>query len=198
MDIAIRIDDIVAISGKRREGKSYFIKRLLQSMPYEVLVWDINHEYQGNVVTHQLADVYNISISRKHKIVVYQPYNKREEVFNEFCRLCLHLTYKVVVIEEINRYATSYKIPYYCQDLIDRGRHYHLGLIAVSRRSKGVNPIVQSNADHIIAFRQHRPEDVEYLAQFMGPEVFQLPSLPQYWFVHYDNLTGKTQICSKV
>ena len=103
-----------------------------------------------------------------------------------------------MVVEEIERYATSYKIEQYTERIIDIGRHRGIGLFCTARRIKGTAPKILFNSDHIIAFHQRRPEDVDYLVNYVGETAFRIRSLPEYYYVWYVDRTGETHICKPV
>jgi transposase len=104
----------------------------------------------------------------------------------------------MIVIEEIERYATTYYMPFSLKRIIDTGRHRGLGLICTTRRVKRLNNDIPANSDHVIVFRQHLLNDVQYLADWIGDEAYRLPTLPEFWFLWYVDEEGKTHICKKV
>ena len=100
--------------------------------------------------------------------------------------------------EEIERYATSYNMPQNLKHHIDVGRHRGLGLFCTARRTKRTNPDILFNADHIFIFHQTRPEDVEYLADFVGETALKISGLPEYYFIYYSDREGTTTIMQKI
>jgi len=131
--IQIDTKDIIWVTGKRRSGKSHWVKHfLLPKIPVPVLIWDYNWEYTQHVhaVTHGLN--FDLTLRR----IAYQPIRKREIDFEKFCKKANKLDNYMLVIEEVERYATSYRIPPSLEDIIDTGRHKGIGLICTSRRPR--------------------------------------------------------------
>ena len=184
--------DICFFAGKKYSGKSYLAKHLLNTVS-RFVIWDYNFEHgKIGAITHDLKQLISLWNSG-HKKIVYQPYDRSEESFTLFVKTVKDMGNLVVLIEEVRRYATSKKITPNLQFLIDTGRHRGIGLWFTSRRMHGIAVDIPFNADHIFAFKQHRPEDLDYLSEFMNPELVQeLPTLPNYWFLHYVSDEGKT------
>jgi len=182
---------IIFINGKGGEGKSYFVKNyLVRQIPCRFIIYDLNWEYtkvepKVCVVTHRLEDVRDYYNQGK-TFIVFQPLDKTESDFNKFCGLINKMANLCVVIEEINAFCTSNKIPPEAKRLIDRGRHLGIGIIGTARRSKGISADIPFNASHIFCFRQVRPEDVKYLGEYIGTEADKLKTLKKYWFLWYD------------
>jgi len=197
----IRHDDIMFIGGKRRSGKSYFLKWLLKQIT-KWIIWDTNWEYNPTefpaaILTHNLLDIimlYNRQVPR----IIYQPTEKTETNFDLFCKTVFTMSNIVIVIEEIERYATSYYMPSNLKQHVDIGRHRGLGLFCTARRTKRTNPDILFNADHILIFHQSRPEDVDYLADFVGETAQKIPNLPEYSFLWYQDREGTTTVMQKI
>ena len=190
-----QLADICFFTGKMRQGKSYLARHLLVGVS-RYIVWDYNFEHtqKMGMVTHdlkQLATMWN----KLSKRIIYQPYDRSEEHFDRFIKTVSRMQNLVILIEEVRRYATAKKISKPLQFLIDTGRHRGIGLWFTSRRMHGIAVDIPFNATHIFAFKQHRPEDLAYLSQFMAPELVEkLPTLPNYYFLHYVSDTGETLI----
>ena len=194
-------DDIMCICGKRRSGKSYFMKWLLKQIT-KWIIWDTNHEYKQEdfpaaTVCYKLLDIVKLYNQQKTRII-YQPMDKTEENFDLFCKTMFTMSNVVIVVEEIERYATSYNMPPNLKQHIDIGRHRGLGLFCTVRRTKRTNPDILFNADHILIFHQTRPEDKEYLADFVGETALKIGDLPEYSFIWYQDREGTAQIMNKI
>jgi len=196
----IRTDDIIVVCGKRRSGKTYFTQWLIRKLP-RTIIWDYNYEYKlkNSVITYSLKQIIPLFLSGKYRYIVYRPTTKTEQTFEMFCQTCDKLRNVIVVIEEVERFATAWLIQPSLKRLIDTGRHKGIGLIFTMRRTLRVNPDITFNADYIFAFSQHRPQDLDYLAEYMNPAtVYKLPKLPDYYFIVYEDRSGKTYISRKV
>lgn len=196
----LKTDDVIVVCGKRRSGKTYFAKWLLLKFP-RAIIWDYNHEYKlrNSAIVYDLKNLIPTFLSGKFRYVIFRPLVKTEQAFESFCQVCEKQRNVLVMIEEVERYATAWLIQPSLKRLIDTGRHKGIGLLFTMRRTLRVNPDITFNADFIFAFSQHRPQDLEYLAEYMNPQtVFKLPKLPTFWFIVYEDRTGKTYVCKKV
>jgi hypothetical protein len=197
----IRTDDVIVVCGKRRSGKTFFLQHFLLPKLPKALIWDYNFEYnlKNSVIIYDLRKLLPMVNSGKFRFVIFRPLLKTEETFYRFCDLANRLINNTIVIEEVERYATSWNIPLPLKMIVDTGRHRGLGLICTMRRTMRTHPDIIFNADYIFAFHQHRPQDLDYLAQIMNPEiVYKLPKLPLYWFIVYCDRDGETYVCRKI
>lgn len=202
--MSIRTDDIIFICGKRSGGKSYWLKtHLLPRLPRWIL-YDYKWEYNANDF-HQCIETRTITATidaynKRVPHVIYKATQKDPEHFEQFCETIYKTCNITIVIEEVDQYATPYYMPQPLRQLIDVGRLRGLGLICTARRTHRVNPNIPSNANHLIIFRQIRPEDLKYVAEYTTePEiVMQLPNQPMYYWVWYSDREGKTYMMPPV
>jgi len=198
--LKIRTDDVIVICGKRRSGKTFFLRHFLLPKLPRAIIWDYNYEYENlknSIVVHNTSQI--LQLVQKYRFIIFRPILKTEDVFLQFCDACYKTVNNTVIIEEVERYATSWNIPLSLKMIVDTGRHRGLGLICTMRRTMRTHPDIIFNADLIFAFHQHRPQDLDYLAQVMNPEVvYKLPKLPLYFFVVYDDRSGQSFICRKI
>jgi hypothetical protein len=189
--LEIATDDIVVIFGKRRSGKTVFLRHLAKHLK-RYIIWDINWEHGnlGYVVHHHHFIMPEFNRGMKH--LIFQPLDKSEESFNKFCLIVFSLSNLTVIIEEIERYATVHFMPEGLKRIIDIGRHRGIGLYCTCRRAKRIHGDINFNADHIIVFAQHRPQDKYYLREWIGEKAMQIDNLAPFHFLHYDNDYGKT------
>jgi hypothetical protein len=130
--------------------------------------------------------------------IIYQPIQKTPEHFNLYCKTVNRMTNIMVGFEEVERFCTSHFLAPNMKKLIDIGRHRGQGIICTARRTKRTNPDILFNCNHIIMYKQTRPEDVDYLADFVGQEAYRLPKLEPYRFVWWVDATGETHIMEKL
>lgn len=81
-----------------------------------------------------------------------------------------------LVIEEADRVPEPRELEIY-DDLINRGRHWGINLVALSTRPAKLPIDYRAQATDVIAFRQHEPRDIDYLREIMGDKAEALPAL---------------------
>lgn len=204
----MRPDDIILITGKHRSGKTVWLKwylKKLESSRVRYVIWDYNWEHklsQSGACTHKISHVTSL-FNKKASTIIYQPTSKTPQDFDLFCSVAYRLNNIVVVIEEVERYATPWDIPPHLKKIIDSGvgrrqGRRGLGLICTARRTLRINPDIPFNANHIIIFKQHRPQDLKYLSQWVGENVYKLTQLPEYNYMWYKDEDASLTVHNKV
>lgn len=190
----MKSDDIILICGKIRSGKSYWLKdhlKNLEKSKIRYIIWDYNWEHEppkrsGYIINKQeeIIPYFNHPVP----YIIFRPLVKDEANFDLFCEACNELNNIVVVVEEVERFATPHVMPPHLKMIIDTGSHHSgLGLICTTRRIMRTNGDIPFNSSYIIIFKQNRPQDLKYLSEYVGEEVYALPKLPDYYFLVYDS-----------
>lgn len=195
--VIMRSDDIIIVCGKRRSGKSVWLKDYLKKLErskIRYIIWDYHWEYekQNNDTAiiydpNQILPYFNTSIP----FILFRPKSKEIEDFERFCYFCSKLRNIVIVIEEVEKFATSYVMPKSLKEIVDNGRHRGLGLVCTCRRVAKLAGDVPFNVNYIIIFKQRRSQDLEYLADNVGEDIYSLPKLPDYYYLVYDDKTDE-------
>ena len=197
MSIEVRTDDINLITGKKTSGKSIFFKHLLKPIARRI-IWDYNHEHSdmGYVIHYpnQIEEEWKRGIFH----IVFQPYSKREANFWNFLQVCWKFNNYVLGVEEVERYVRTHFMPKAYSPFIDVGRHRGIGNYVTCRRPNKLHADIPSNADHVFCFRQHRPQEIAYLKEWIGEKAEELKTIPEYYFLHYDARKGETFLRQKV
>ena len=197
MSIEVRTDDVIVIIGKRRSGKSIFFKHIMKPIRRRI-IWDYKHEHSdmGYVIHYpnQILEEWKRGIVH----IVFQPLSKRPHDFDRFLEVCWKLNNYTLGIEEIDQFMSPHYIPSSFAMFIDIGRGKGIGIVGVARRPHKLHADLTSNADHIFCFRQHRPQDIGYLKEWIGEEAEKLREIPEYYFLHYDDRKGETFLREKV
>lgn len=76
-----------------------------------------------------------------------------------------------------------------------RGRHYRLSIAAATQRPHECARVISSQSDHIVAFRQHEPRDIAWLARTISPAAAeQVSTLPRYAYLHAEMRRGRVVV----
>lgn len=203
MTIHLKITDIVVFAGKKEEGKSVLMKHHAKGLKNRI-IWDRNREHgdMGYVVydIHEIGPAFERGLTH----IVYQPSTLSRDHFRAFMqeinRLSRYYSF-VVIIEELEFFAQPSNLNLHkhypnLADLVDTGRHRDIGVWATARIVRKLASDITFNADHIFAFRVHRPQDVDYLEEWIGHKAnmlspakakkhgFQL--IEKYHYLHFN------------
>jgi len=83
-------------------------------------------------------------------------------------------------------YSSPHYLPFSLERLISVGRHRDLALFVTSRRPHSLHPLLRSQANEIVSFRQIEPRDLSWLSDVMGERYSErVKTLPKYAFVRW-------------
>jgi len=194
----LRPDDIILITGKKRSGKSYFLKHILSLFlrsNVRIVIWDYNWEHNGDLICYDLNKVIT-GFQGQKQCIIYRPQVKTETAINQFCEVVNRFNNIVCVIEEVPLFAGSWydrTIPQ-MKVLVDTGRFRGIGLICTARRVLKLCADIPYNSDSIFIFNMERPQDIKYLAEYVGVDdaTFneKLNNLPKYGYLWYESGNG--------
>lgn len=206
MTVHLKSTDIVIYCGTAEEGKSYLMKRHVKEVRGTRIIWDYNYEHGDMGYVVNFVDELLQALDRGLIHVVFQPLNKSPENFRAFMReinkLSVYYSF-VLVIEEVEVYAEPancnlYKKQYDLADLADNGRHRGVGLWVTCTGVGDLSKKIPRRASHIFAFRQHRPQDVEYLERWIGQKANmlspakakkkELEYIKKYHYLHFNKV----------
>lgn len=118
--------------------------------------------------------------------VSYTPY---EVEYPLMCELARELGPIDFVIEECDRFPDPKQCPEY-EEIIGRGRHWGVSIMAISRHPFAIPVSFRREANRIFAFRHHEPRDIEWLRDVMGKAAEELPSLGDHEYLEWTPKTG--------
>ena len=185
MDIAGEEKKVFLILGKRGSGKSYLVKKRLEQFN-RFLVFDTLGEYSNGVIFTDKEALFNFwreRLSGDFRLI-YQPLQPDEE-FAEICDLVYACGNMVFVVEEIDRFSDSTHLPIEFANIVQRGRHANITLIAISQRPYRVNRTLSSQVKEMYTFQQSEPRDIDFLSEFIGQDVDRVRDLPLYSYLHW-------------
>lgn len=185
---------IIVILGKKGEGKTYMCRYLMKGLD-RFIAYDPVRQFEGGVKFWDRSLLLDFVINNYHAKfkAIYQPAFNDDDVdtaqneFMELSRMVQNLYNAYFVIDEIDIYTSAFKCPAIFKNLILRGRHKGISIIATTRRHTETSRHLTAQADIIISFRQQEPNDIRYLSQFFGDKADALPFLKPYHYIKYEN-----------
>lgn len=162
------------VCGIRGYGKTTLARQLVAGAP-RLLAYDPFGEHDALALDYaDLVDYLDYVDSLERFRVGLREAGHEEE----FCALALVIGRRlqqeppgrqlVVLLEEADLVARPGQEPPVFQDLVARGRHEGIELVAVSRRPAEVSRLITSQAEYFYVLRAQEPRDVTYLRGYIG------------------------------
>ena len=190
--------DRVLVVGITGSGKSRFVKRAIVAKAPRVIVFDPHDEYSdgatergrvvgvSGVVRVGLGELLNDpdKLDAGRLAVVpssLSPSGLAEEFADLLPVVATAQDGTVFVVEEVGlvrRHGAEALEVLACQS-----RHWGVPLVLVAQRAAQVPPTARDQCSRVVSFRQIRPEDVQALAERIGPRADAIAKLPRGEFV---------------
>jgi len=159
---------IQVILGKRGSGKSTLSKELLLRTGGRVIYLSPVEKLRADYTVWKTSEIQGIMKNlKKGEIALI----RRADLLTAEYLAASAIAYNepekgkfTLVIDEMERYAKSQHL----LDIIHYGRHFHIELIANSRRYTDLPRLLTSQADYLYIFRTVEPRDLQYVAEYAG------------------------------
>lgn len=186
----------IIIEGKSGSGKTELAKHLCRQFERVVCI-DVLGQFDGVIIEKplKLKEFLEINAMKKFTVSYRSKCISSDDLIEEFefiNREIIHKCFNICyVVDEVDNYATSYKIPPYFNGLIQRGRHKNISIIATTRRHAETSRMLTAQADHIFTFKQIEKNDLNTLKTYFGERTAEIIELKQYEYMHYDSNAQK-------
>lgn len=194
VDIEIPPEDVVAIVGKRKSGKTTIAANFLADEPRLIALDTIGdlHEQFMNTEPYTERAYHDMKKGEPKRLIVVPPKMPEKEYpkwFDDFLEPLNEMGNFILYIDEA--YAV---LPVHMQllantnALFTRGRHWNIGVWVSMQRPSMVNNFVLSQAAWILAFRVNLPDDRKKLDNLIGHYEYP-PDRHGFWFWNEDEET---------
>jgi len=155
------------------------------------IVFDTLGEYTEGIIfteINALLEFWEKHLDSDFRIV-YQPLQPDIE-FDYICTLVWACSKKgngvIFVVEEVDRFSDSTHLSTAFANIVQRGRHRDITLIAISQRPYRVNRTLSSQVKELYTFQQSEPRDIDFLSEFLGQDVERIRELPLYTYIYWN------------
>lgn len=178
---------LLCLFGKKGSGKSTLAREIMEDWP-RVVTLDLMGEYPGERAwgLRPCADLLVARGTQKKFRLSLTGFRPEEGI--RLLRICQELRGALIVVEEAGAYCSPSVFPPELAELVYRGRHYGVSQLYVSQRPASIHRAITSQADVIVAFRQHEARDIAYLRSVLGDDADLLRDLPDYKIKCYGDL----------
>lgn len=120
------------------------------------------------------------------------------ETFDLFCQSVLELNKDVfepkgmetlLVIDEVQKYTTSHKVPEHFKACLETGRKWNLDTLSLSQRPNGIHGDIREQFTEVFIFRMNDPLSHEF-GEYFGIAGADQSALKDGEFIHLNRKTG--------
>lgn len=183
--------DVILVLGQRGCGKSTLGKKVQGIFPRR-FVFDTLWEYPESEFDCYSFEEFSqrllATANQSQFTIVYRPDPNTEDFRAEFDEIlkCLFARGNIlIVIEEVQLYASTHFLPKWLRNCLLTGRHAGVGLVLTTQRPGECHKTIISQCHHLFAGMIFEKNDVEYVRSFMGDAAYQLKDLPKYEFYYF-------------
>ncbi|MBW7998472.1 MAG: ATP-binding protein [Candidatus Glassbacteria bacterium] len=188
MGVEVKTSNRITICGMTGTGKTVFAKSLMMTMSSETNPVGVLDPLD------QFADIEEEGVLER----VVPPPNQEGAMFDAMADRAMKRGNMSLFGEEAEMYVPERgKVGDPAMRAILRGRNRGVGITLITRRIAMLSKNFFSLSDHVFIFRHFSPNDISYLADFVGPETARrFMDLPDYYFAHFAN--GKTDFLKPI
>lgn len=206
--LSIKTNDNITVCGKKKSGKSCWLKWLLRPYPKWILI-DRNWEHDKPPyplvapIAHtpeQITDYW----AKGYRKIIFQPLYRTPEELDKVSLIALQIGNLAFIVEECDRFVnrwTGFKdLPRFADIVHTGSNHYGIGLIALTRRIRNFHSDIHSQTDHVIAFYQHNVKDIESLCAEFDEKLSVVANLnpDKHQWAYYNDSTGQVKVYEAV
>lgn len=152
---------IIIITGKSGTGKTKLSREILKLFPKKIIL-DILEEYEAEKIYQGLGEfLQNESVLNTSLNVCIRNFSDSDVDY--ICKWCLIAGDVCLAFEEFENYVSRYDSFKYLDEIIRRGRHNDVTLLAVSQRVPDFPPLFRSQITSFFTFYQDEPIDIKHL-----------------------------------
>lgn len=186
--------DKIFCMGRSGCGKSFLAKRIQEKYPRKI-IFDTLFEYETKNVDS--VDNFNSFCEKLKKINKEKPKqftliyrldldsDDNTIELDEALKLIYHLGDCLVVIEEVQIFASSHNIPKWLKNIVLTGRHQNIGVLFTSQRMGEINKTILSQCGHLFIGNMVEQNDQKYISGFIGDDVVELAGLQDREFIYF-------------
>lgn len=104
-----------------------------------------------------------------------------ENTVNTFGNMAFLLGNCIFAVEEASLvFEKGARVEGWAKNIIFLGRHRNVSMLVTAQRAASIPIELRSQATRIVSFAQHESNDLQWLKDFYGERVEELPRLPHY------------------
>lgn len=197
--MSFRETDCFLVIGMRGSGKSYLGRRIQSVYPRKV-IFDTLGEYDNDEYRAENPSarfVYSFrefceavkGLEHAQRYTLVYQFDEESEVsdeeFNQAMRVLYYLGNVFIVVEEVQSFSTTHKLPHWLKVQLLKGRHRGNGLLFTTQRPGELHKTILSQCTHFFAGQIHETNDLAYLKPIFKEKTQYLAKIEQRKFLYF-------------
>tara|TARA_R110000803_G_scaffold5670_1_gene18705 strand:+ start:4023 stop:4718 length:696 start_codon:yes stop_codon:yes gene_type:complete len=179
----------ICIFGMRGAGKSTLCRKIQNFYP-NIFIFDTLGEYTENdgIIFYDYISFSDYVIKSQNingirAIVQFDiEDSNNQEIFDEYIKLLYYRGECTIVIEEVQNFASVYKIPPFLKQASLTGRHRGINFITTTQRIAEIHKSLLSQCHHLFSGYTDSPNDKRTLKEY-GFNIGEIENLNQFIFL---------------
>lgn len=188
--------DVRLILGKTGSGKTTLARQLVRALPRCLILDNGFQEFTARHFTDisQLHDHLDINaVAGEEFKAAFTPLKSQYDTLFRWAVEVGNEEAITLVLEECDRFPTPASAALF-DEIVQRGRHYGVNLLALTTFPYAVNIDLRRQATEIFTFRQHEPADIKWLSAVMpGEAISQVQQLGDYEYLRWNAKNGEIE-----
>lgn len=189
--------EVVLCLGKTGSGKTTLAKSLVLDQTRVIVLDPAGFNEYGILQVHSFEALRSRLIEAHHDgagffRIAYSPLSGESGAVFEMAQAVNFSSQKMayvnqswIVLEEADLLDPPEQMPEY-DEVISRGRHYGVNILAVSLYPFKLPPMLRRQATKIYAFASHEPADIKWYRDVFGDRADEIINLPPHHYLAWD------------
>lgn len=182
------MSELIIILGRRGYGKTTYAHKYLDThgMGNPIFIYDPlmsvpNTKWYED--TDELSDD-EIEVGLKQKVQRYGTFSV--DSIPDMAALSLQFPPSILMIEETSTaWVKGGRLDKDTSRAVFLGRHYRNTAIFIAQRASSIPIDVRSQATQVVTFGQRESDDLEWLQDFFGDKIEDIPNLKKFEYYHF-------------
>lgn len=184
----------ITIFGMTGSGKSVLCREI-QKYFLNIIIFDTLYEYKDNegIVFNNFNQFSDYIIKTQYleelpnKLIIrFSPDLDETNEINNYLKMIYFRGNCTIVLEEVQNFASAYKIPKYLKQISLTGRHKKVNFITTTQRIAEIHKSLISQAHHVFSGFTDNPIDIKTLSE-NGFSTKLVDTINQYEFLWKNN-----------
>lgn len=167
-------NNITVIFGRKRTGKTTFIREQLHKHKRVIIFSDIRNDF-ADQVEKSFYDLESFQVATMNGYWAQEKLCVRLKLpavsqYNYAAAILKHLKHYLLVLDELDTYCSSNYLPSQLEALIIGSGNNSINILGAAKRPYKTPRLLTSQADHFVIFQTREKRDVDYVNEWVGEQ----------------------------